>query len=524
LTDWRSLVGIAFVVFVAYSMLAAIPINVLGVFPDDEERMSRMEYQSGPVGQAEAGAPNFIVLKIEAFREDEFTSRNAPFLWRLAEENIRFQDYYVVASATRASVTSFFTSLYPVQHASYDQPLAGRKGGRVAIRSVAVAESIQTVPKVLREHGYHTLEITSNDATMDPMFGFEEVFNRFDAVEPYRFRIPSLDPFESYGFLKKYMPYWRVLKVIITSPEHSWSYFDAPRVNATVKRELGRLVEHGDGKPFFLYVHYMEPHSPYYRHPYEAVHINLYSPGRRESILGAYRSEISAIDRNIADLFDFLEKVGLRKNTYIFISADHGEEFYDHGKWGHGKSLYPEVVEVPAILVAPAGHMITRRVTGVVENIDVMPTFADLAGISPWQFWQGRSLAPLFMEDREAEPAETEDMSDVAFSQFNDARVYFWASAIKDGWQVIFREPGRQISDNYAPHEEGRKTMLFNLADDPLAKNDLYGKGLEVEDVLVKTLDDKLSYLEATAHLFRGKETEIDKGRLDQLKALGYIQ
>ncbi len=524
LTDYRSLVAIAFVVFMAYASLSGVPINVLGIFPEETEHMSSMEYRTGVVGEADAGAPNFIVLKIEAFREDEFTRENAPFLWRLAEENIRFEQYYVVASATRASVTSFFTSLYPVQHASYDQPLAGRRGEDLVIRSVAVAESIQTVPKLLRERGYYTLEVTSNDATMDKMFGFEDVFNRFDSVEPYRFRIPSLDPFEGYGFLKKYLPYWRVLKVIITSPEHSWTYFDAARVNVTVKRELERRQARGDKRPFFLYVHYMEPHSPYYRHPYQALHLNLYSPERRESILGAYRSEISAIDRSIADLFAFLKASGILDDTYVFISADHGEEFYDHGKWGHGKSLYPEVVKVPSILVAPAGRRISRKVAGVVENIDVMPTFADLAGISPWRFWQGRSLVPRFMDERQAPADAPEATKDIAFSQFNDDRRYFWASAIQDDWQVIFREPGRQKAEGYAPREEGRKTMLFNLAEDPLAKSDLSGRGLQVEQELVKSLDDELTYLQATAHLFQGKETEVSKDRLEQLKALGYIQ
>jgi arylsulfatase A-like enzyme len=399
----------------------------------------------------------------------------------------------------------------------------GRKGEELLIRSVAVAESIQTVPKLLQEYGYHTLEITSNDATMDRMFGFEDVFNRFDAAEPYEFRIPSLDPFEGYRFLKMYTGYSRVVKVIVTSPEHSWTYFDSPRVNNTVKRELGALCASGERRPFFLYVHYMEPHSPYYRHPYEALHLNLYSPGRRESIMEAYRSEITAMDANIKDLFGFLEARGLLENTYVFISADHGEEFNDHGQWGHGKSLYPELVKVPAILVAPSGEGVHVRIDQVVENIDVMPTFADLAGIPPWRFWQGRSLVPLLEGEVESEEASASG-HDIAFSQFNDARRYFWASAIKDNWQVIFREPGRQKTSCYAPLEGERRIMLFNLSEDPLAKNDLYGQDLDVEQDLVTTLDEHLTLLEATAHLFRGKEAEVDKERLEQLKTLGYIQ
>jgi arylsulfatase A-like enzyme len=521
ITDWRALAAIAFVVFVVYASFAVTPINVLGIFTEEQEHNESMEYKAAAVQEAPPDAPNFIVLKIEAFRRDEFTPENAPFLWQLAQDNIWFTDYYVVAPATRASVTSFFTSLYPVQHASYDEPLAGRAGEESYIRSVAVAESIRSVPRQLLEHGYHTIEITSNDATLDRMFGFKDVFNRFDALEPYSFRFPSLDPFEGYRFLKRYTGYWRVFKIIVTSPEHSWTYFDAPRVNETIKRELDKRLNRGAVDPFFLYVHYMEPHSPYYRHPYRALHLNLYSPERREKILGLYRSEIGAVDRSIADLYAFLETKGLLENTYLFISADHGEEFHDHGQWGHGKSVYPEVLKVPAIMVLPPGKRIARHVDQVVENIDVMPTFAELAGVSPWVHWQGESLASHFDPDAATQAPGSRG---IAFSQFNDGRRFFWASAVRDGWQVIFREPGRRKASGYEPQHEGRCTMLFNLAEDPLAKHDLYGQGSDVEQDLVDTLNSNLTMLEATSHLFRGKEVEIDQDRIDQLKALGYIQ
>ena len=83
ITDWRSLIAIAFVVFIAYSSLAVTPMNVLGMFTEEQERDQKMQYRADRVQKAPPDAPNFIVLKIEAFRWDEFTPENAPFLWQL---------------------------------------------------------------------------------------------------------------------------------------------------------------------------------------------------------------------------------------------------------------------------------------------------------------------------------------------------------------------------------------------------------------------------------------------------------
>jgi arylsulfatase A-like enzyme len=197
------------------------------------------------------------------------------------------------------------------------------------------------------------------------------------------------------------------------------------------------------------------------------------------------------------------------ENTWVLVTADHGEEFYDHRNWGHGKSLYPEVVHVPAVLVAPGERPLRRRVDTVVESIDVAATFAELAGLPAPGTWEGRSLASAFLPA--ASDADASAAPAVAFSQFDDGRV-FWAGAVRDGWQVLFRTRGDQ-----------RRTMLFHLDEDPLAQEDLAGRGLAVEAELVTLLEEDLARLEATAHLFRGEEEAIDPQQLEQLRALGYV-
>ena len=215
---------------------------------------------------------------------------------------------------------------------------------------------------------------------------------------------------------------------------------------------------------------------------------------------------------------------GLLENTYLFITADHGEEFYDHKDWGHGKTLYPEIVGVPAVLVLPGGEKAPMRIDSIVENIDVMPTFAELAGIPAPPHWEGRSMVSLFSP----EPGDKADTAaadwGVAFAQFCDERLHSWASVVTDGQQMIFRERQGSEALPLAERRDRRRTLLFDLIDDPLGKQNLYGKGVEQESELADLLEGTLTRLEATAHLFRGELEEIDPELRAQLRALGYIQ
>jgi arylsulfatase A-like enzyme len=503
---WPGLILTSMAIFALYAVIWGPTLNVLSVFDPEQQREPTMQHAPSTDAVAPAGAPNLLMLVIEAFRYDEFSPETTPFLWRLAQENIWFTRYHVVASATRPSVTSFFTSLYPAQHGCYNLAL-GQTGTGGPQTTTKVAETIEAFPRLFQDHGYRTSMVTSNGLTADRVFGFEEVFRRFDAKEPHRFRVPSLEALVGFHFLKKNLRLWRLFKIIFFAPDHSPTYFEAPRVNLTALRQL---IPAGDVRPILCYVHYMEPHSPYYRHPYQPVQINIYAPSRRESLLEAYRSELRAVDAAIADLYAELTRRGVLENTWVFITADHGEEFYDHRNWGHGKSLYPEVVHVPAILVPPAGRPIQRRVDRIAESIDISATFAELAGLPAPDTWEGRSLVPTFLPAAAVE-GDAPAPAAVAFSQFDDGRVY-WASAVRDGWQVLFRTRG-----------DRRRIMLFHLDADPLAQEDLAGRNLPIEGELVNLLDEDLRRLESTAHLFRGEEEAIDPQQLEQLRALGYV-
>ncbi len=496
-------------VFAVIAMTTEPSMNILGIFNEREQRRGVKESSPQSPDEAPPGAPNFVVIAVECFRDDSFNHKTAPFLWKLAEENCRLSNYYVSAPATRPSVTSFLTSLYPVQHGCYNMA-----GGRTATGGRMVAkvpeESTASLPKLLQNRGYRTVMVTSNSLTMDRAFGFENCFYLFDAYRPYGFEFPYFEPFHGFHFLRSILHYFRIFKVLFFSPEHSTTYFDGPRLNKTILREFEKI----DNRPFFFYIHYIEPHSPYYMHPYKPVQVNLYLPSRRADIMKAYESEITSVDRVIKELYDYLDGKGLLKNTYLFISADHGEEFHDHGNWGHGKTLFPEVLHVPAILAAPPSKRVQKDIDAIVEAVDIVPTLAELADMERDDSWQGHSILPL-MQAAPA-PSGTTAWDDsmffqIALSQFDDGHT-FQAGAVADSLLVILHIKGGS-----------EKMFLYDLISDPEAKRNIFDWKNEQSNTMADLLEKNLRRLYKASHQAQGKDEAADEHLMEQLRTLGYI-
>jgi arylsulfatase A-like enzyme len=170
--------------------------------------------------------------------------------------------------------------------------------------------------------------------------------------------------------------------------------------------------------PFFLYLHYMDPHSGYrppepervrfaaagYAGPIDGSTAQLKRIARREMeidpqgrqrLVDLYDGEIAFADDQIGRLLRSLEASGLADDAYIVALSDHGEEFLDHGRVFHGATLYREVIRVPLIVRPPGGAASARRLPQVVGLIDVGPTLLELTGAGDPRPTQGRSFAGL---------------------------------------------------------------------------------------------------------------------------------
>src|SRR4029077_19592421 len=153
----------------------------------------------------------------------------------------------------------------------------------------------------------------------------------------------------------------------------------------------------GEKEPFFLFVHYMDPHDPYFVHPfngegYARVANPNPSPAVAEKYRGLYDGEIAYLDTHLGRLFEERKRRGLYDPTLIVLTGDHGEEFQEHGGWWHGTTLYDEQIHVPLIMKPPVGGAKGRVVDELTTSLDISPTVIARAGIPVPPVMQGHPL------------------------------------------------------------------------------------------------------------------------------------
>src|SRR5678815_4225701 len=175
-------------------------------------------------------------------------------------------------------------------------------------------------------------------------------------------------------------------------------------------------LEHRDrSKSFLMVVHTTDPHDPYtptrrFRKRLapdvrdrdvgsraDIGRLSEMSPAaavkRRDDLIALYDAEIAGNDASFGKLMDYLDRAGLRDTTAVLLIADHGEEFFEHGGWTHGRSLYEEQLRVPFVLRLPGGRGAGTVVPAdVAEQIDVVPTLLGLAGLPVPKELPGRDL------------------------------------------------------------------------------------------------------------------------------------
>ena len=149
---------------------------------------------------------------------------------------------------------------------------------------------------------------------------------------------------------------------------------------------------------WFLMLHYMDPHDPYFPHPADGTgYARIENPRPKLAdaarLKALYAGEVSYWDDAFGELMDYMEAEDMLDNTAIVVTSDHGEEFGEHGGFWHGTKLYDEQIRVPLIIRYPrADKDDARRTRDQVRLLDVAPTLADLAGARHGSRWQGFSM------------------------------------------------------------------------------------------------------------------------------------
>jgi len=397
---------------------------------------------------ARAGAPNILLISIDSLRADHLHSygyprRTSPNLDALAAEGTSFETVISPTSWTLPAHMTLMTSLPPEEHGV----ITNRK---------RLARGIDTLPLRLQRSGYATAGFVS--ATyLDGLYGFSRGF----------------DDYDDYTLLR-------------VAGEKSRAAITSHLVAQRAINWLQKQSASRERRPFFLFLHFFDVHYNYnppqqYARMFDAAYagratgdvdsVRQGMPSRDlNHVIALYDGEIAWVDSNIGRILDTLRRLGVDKNTIVVITADHGEEFLEHGQAAHYKTLYDEVLRVP-LLVRYPGHVAPgRRLQGQVRLMDVAPTVLTLAGFQvshPGAGAEARSLACLLTSPSPRHvpvlPAFGDLRGEVASVRTGDAKLIRNLRTHKEEFYNLDKDPGERM--NIDAVEQGERNQLRLILD-----------------------------------------------------------
>jgi arylsulfatase A-like enzyme/Tfp pilus assembly protein PilF len=395
----------------------------------------------------EAGAkPSVLLISIDTTRADRlgcYGRRDAstPNLDRWAAEGVVFENAVTPVPITLPAHASLMSGLLPHRHGVRDNGI------------YRVAHEPPTLAALLAEAGYDTAAVVGA-AVLDRQYGLDRGFGRYeDSVGPMGLAIAERDA--------------------------------AAVTNAA--SEAARSLR----RPFFLFVHYFDPHAAY----------DPPRPFAERFRPDLYQGEIAYVDEQIGRLRRELEGLGLLEGTVVVLTSDHGESLGEHGEPTHGVFLYQATLRIPLIIVAPKRWPGGRRVAGLASLIDVPPTLLELAGLRVPDDLDGRSLAPA-VEGVAAGARWLPIESEFGFN------AYGWA-------------PLSGISDGALKWIDAPEPELYDVAADPAERRNLVTTRPEDGERL-SALRRTMVTEDRRSAPARVESERMESERLARLSALGY--
>lgn len=435
--------------------------------------------------------PNILLISIDSLRSDHLGSYGygrdtSPNLDALARGGARFETALAPSPWTLPSHVTLLTGRHPAAH-GVNNP--DRK----------LAESIPTLAEELHAAGYATAAFVSGPY-LRTAYAYDRGFDLYDQ------------------------------SLAAVSPGKSRTGISSPQLIDNLLRWIGQEKGEAAEKPFFAFLHLWDVHYDFAPPPPWDSHFDPDYTGTRdgagieglapdlpardlEHIVALYDGEIRFTDEELGRLFSALKARGLFENTIIIVTADHGEEFFEHGRIGHAITLFDESLRVPLIVHHPRSIDPGMVLDGQVRLMDVAPTVLGLAGLPPGDIGMPAG-API--ESRDLSPWLRGDLFAGRFPElvsFPENRVWGKGrTAVRTAGDKLIRENGIDYFE------------IFDLDNDPTEMSRRTGDG----DDLAATLWELLQLEKSFADWRETAEVEAPKmevkGRLRaQLEALGYI-
>ncbi|MCX8063560.1 MAG: sulfatase [Candidatus Hydrogenedentes bacterium] len=357
--------------------------------------------------------PDIFIVAIDSLRADHvgtygYHRNTTPFIDLIAKRGLVFEKAYSPSSFTRESVCALFTGKYPSSTSWGTGWMA------------QIDPGVSPLSECLSSSGYQTFLYTDNPVLVPEIFG-----RGFQFVEYYT------DVYDKSGNGDK-----------------------------LVEKFIGEVSKAEQSKPIFVYFHFYDPHHPYdpapsyylsfanrvYPNPlslYKDVRPNLpqlvkqgFGPGeeRFEDLVLRYDAEILMVDHSVKKLYESVAKLRNNRKAIWIITADHGEEFLDHGFVEHAWRLYLESIHVPLILHITSEELNGRRIKDEVSLVDIYPTLVNFLSLQCRNSWEGLVL-PLEDWIKGGEKSLSADR--VIISELIMPTRTIGVSFIKNGWQYL---------------------------------------------------------------------------------------
>jgi len=452
-------------------------------------------------GATEERRPNVLLVTIESLRTDHVGAYGGrsrtrpdepltPALDALAEGSVLYENAHATSSWTLTSHASLFTGLYPTGHRTI-RPL-----DRLAESHVTLAEHLATA-------GYQTIGVVTGPYLRRP-YNLDQGFAAWDQQAASRDRALSHDDRTN------------------------------PHVEEAVRRFLD--AKRDPSRPFFLFLYLWDPHYDYLPpSPYDRLYVTpecepfpLARWETRDDIDGKlssrqlayvwsqYEGEIRATDDMLRRLFALMRDDGVWDHTLVIVTADHGEEFFDHGMRGHKNNLYAETVHVPLIVKYP-GSRPARRDARVASLVDVLPTVLDAVGLAPDGDVDGHSLIAAPVPDR----AVLFELLAFSYQGKKFPSPVYWGGIRTPERKLVWRE--RRRDD--AAEGEVDLIQLFDVAADPREQRSIAAD--RVEEVQTLAMRFQAAAIPARIVAARhgdGGTASIGDDERGRLRALGYLE
>ncbi len=442
---------------------------------------------------APEGAGNVIVIVVDTLRADHlpsygYAAGRTPNLDAFAADSIRFEQAFSNASWTRPSFASIMTGRYPSSHA-------------VMAKSESLPDAVTTMAEAFAAGGYATHGIVTN-YNVGPYFNFQQGFDAYEYLSP-DFVLGADDTAAKLLLVQFLRQRIETVRDAALGVQPGTAYQDASIVNEHV---LSFLDRRPNDRPWMLFVGYMDPHDPYFRHPYDGTAYGRAahpapSPDETEMLTELYDGEITFWDEQFGALVQELQRRGIYDDATIVVTADHGEELCEHGGFWHGTTLYDEQIHVPLFVRLPRGRRAGTTVRHWVQSIDILPTLLSESHVAVPEGVQGGSLF---------------EGSDHLFAEESHEGNVLEAVRERRGTdelKLITANPGNPR--HLAEHE------LYRVDLDAAEQQDL----APTEPGLVESLAaaTTAAHVRASEGAVEGQQVELDDASRRQLCELGYL-